>query len=126
MEFEGREPIYLQISNLVCENIITGVWKEGDRIPSIRELAVDAEVNPNTVMRAYAHLQERGIIQNRRGIGYFAADSAAARRIKRDEFVAAELPRLFKAMELLDIDFEEIAGHHARYRAGSGQRGGKE
>jgi DNA-binding transcriptional regulator YhcF (GntR family) len=124
MEFEGKQPIYLQISDLVCENIITREWEEGGRIPSVRELAVETEVNPNTIMRTYAHLQDRQIIENRRGIGYFVAAAAAerTRAMKREEFIDRDLPRLFRTMELLGIDVEELRGHHERYRAAAGTK----
>ena len=68
MEFPGNQPIYLQIADNLCENILRKEWKEEDRIPSVRDLAVQFEVNPNTVQRAYTWLQEKDIIANRRGI----------------------------------------------------------
>ena len=73
----------------MCENILRRVWHGGDRIPSIRELAMDVQVNPNTVTRTYAYLQDQGIIFNRRGIGYFVADRAyhEARELKRRSFI---------------------------------------
>lgn len=120
MQFEPTQPIYLQISALVCENILLGTWKEEDRIPSIREMAVETEVNPNTVMRTYTHLQDREIIQNKRGIGYFVTQGAVdrTRSIKREEFVAHELPRMFRTMELLGMTLRELREYHQRYREG--------
>ena len=56
----------LPADDYLCENILRRLWQSGDRIPSIRELAMDVQVNPNTVTR-YAYLQDRGIIYNRRG-----------------------------------------------------------
>ncbi|MEX1302542.1 MAG: GntR family transcriptional regulator, partial [Desulfotignum sp.] len=73
MEFQKKDAIYLQIADLMCERILLEDWQENNRIPSVREMAVDLEVNPNTVMRAYAFLQQQGIIFNKRGIGYFVA-----------------------------------------------------
>ncbi|MFO8064597.1 MAG: GntR family transcriptional regulator [Spirochaetia bacterium] len=110
MQFSSGQSIYLQISDYICEKILRGDWKEGDRIPSIRETAVSVEVNPNTVTRAYSVLQDQGIIQNQRGIGYFVAPGgeAATAAVKRREFIAQELPRLVKTMELLGMTFEEL------------------
>lgn len=54
MDFEKKDAIYLQIADLICERILAGDWVEGERIPSVRELAVDLEVNPNTLMRICA------------------------------------------------------------------------
>ncbi len=120
MQFEPTQPIYLQISALVYENILLGTWKEEDRIPSIREMAVETEVNPNTVMRTYAHLQDREIIQNKRGIGYFVTQGAVdrTREIKREEFVAHELPRVFRTMDLLGMTLGELREYHQTYREG--------
>ena len=79
MEFRQNRPIYLQIADLIADDILNGKWQPGARIPSVRELSVSVEVNPNTAMRAYAYLQDQGIIVNRRGIGYFAAQGAVQR-----------------------------------------------
>ena len=57
MDFKETQAIYLQIVDLVCDHIVTGKWKAQERIPSVRELGVQLEVNPNTVMRAYDYLQ---------------------------------------------------------------------
>ena len=108
--FRPPTSIYLQIADLVCERILLRAWKEGDRIPSVRDLAVELQVNPNTVMRAYAELQEKGIISNQRGVGYFVGPESRAKAlaIKREEFFRAELPRMFKTLELLVVGWSEL------------------
>jgi DNA-binding transcriptional regulator YhcF (GntR family) len=110
MEFRERQGIYMQIGDYICENILRKQWVQGDRIPSIREMSVSMEVNPNTVMRSYNYLQERGVIFNKRGIGYFVADNAYAKtlELKKKGFVKHELPRLFNTMDLLDLSFEDL------------------
>lgn len=110
MEFRENQAIYLQIADLMCENILAGVWKPGDRIPSIRELAETTEVNPNTVMRTFGYMEEQGIIHNQRGIGFFLAPDAyeTTRELKRKSFVSRDLPRIFRTMELLRLGFEEL------------------
>ena len=74
MDFKETQAIYLQIVDLVCDHIVTGKWKAQERIPSVRELGVQLEVNPNTVMRAYDYLQAREIICNKRGVGLLNPD----------------------------------------------------
>ena len=59
MKFDDNKAIYLQISDLICENILEGKWNEGYRIPSVRDMAVSLEVNPNTVSRTYALLESK-------------------------------------------------------------------
>lgn len=120
MEFTETQAIYQQLADHVCEMILRGVWPEGERIPSVRELAMELEVNPNTVNKAYAYLQDRELIHNQRGIGYFVSDSAHARtrQMKREEFFSEELPRVFRMMDLLDVSPEEIVRQYESYREG--------
>ena len=74
MNFNTDKPIYLQIVDVICDRILSGELKGGDRIPSVREYGADIGVNPNTMMRSYEKLTADGIIFNKRGIGYFVAD----------------------------------------------------
>jgi DNA-binding transcriptional regulator YhcF (GntR family) len=119
MEFSHDGAIYQQIADHLCERILAGEWKEGERIPSVRELAEDIRVNPNTVIRSYGWLQELGIIHTQRGLGYFVAPEARARTLemKRQSFVARELPRIFKTMELLGMSCDEMARLHEERKA---------
>ena len=110
MEFQKKDAIYLQIADLMCERILTRDWPENERIPSVRELAVDLEVNPNTVMRAYAYLQDREIIYNKRGIGYFVAQKGMhiTRGLLKSNFIRVDLPHVFKTLDLLDMNLDEL------------------
>ena len=110
MEFRERQAIYLQIGDYICENILRKEWEQGDRIPSIRELSVSIEVNPNTVMRTYSYLQDRGIIYNKRGIGYFVAENAYEKtlELKKQSFIKRELPHLFNTMDLLELSLDDL------------------
>jgi DNA-binding transcriptional regulator YhcF (GntR family) len=124
MQFASGQSIYLQISDYMAENILRGDWAEGDRIPSVREMAVRVEVNPNTVQRSYAVLQDEGIIRNQRGIGYFVAEGGrqATAAMKRREFIREELPRVFRTMQLLGMSFGELAELYEQYRNEEDQR----
>jgi len=117
MEFHKKKPIYLQIGDIIFENILTQKWKGSDKIPSVREMAVLLEVNPNTVMRTYAYLQDQNIIYNKRGIGYFIAQDAREQTltIKKEEFITSEMPYIFKSMKLLNISIDDIAGYLKDY-----------
>ena len=118
MEFRRYQAIYLQISDFICENILLKKWKEGDKIPSIREMAVSIEVNPNTVMRTYSYLQEKGIIFNKRGIGYFVDDGAyeKTRNLKKEDFVSHELPRFFRTMDMLKLNLNNLKQFYEKHR----------
>jgi DNA-binding transcriptional regulator YhcF (GntR family) len=66
MNFRDQQAIYLQIADYVCENILLKKWPAGEKLISIRDLAVEIQVNPNTVQRAYDFLQQKDIISNKR------------------------------------------------------------
>ena len=116
MEFSEPKGIYLQIADQIRERILRGEWKTGERIPSIRELAVELGVNPNTVTKSYQKLLERELISNQRGRGYFVSENAAERALSemKEEFRREELPRIIGAMRILGIGMEEIAGPLSR------------
>lgn len=113
MEFSETKGIYQQIADQIRERILQGEWQAGERIPSIRELAIDLGVNPNTVTKSYQALMDREIIENQRGRGYFVSTNATSTILEelRIEFVRDELPRLFRAMRILDIGIEELANY---------------
>lgn len=117
MEFNDNQPIYIQIADRFCENILLKKWNAGDRIPSVREMAVNIEVNPNTVMRTFNYLQDKGIIFNKRGIGYFVADDGfdKTRLLRKNDFVARELPGFFKAMTLLNLTMDDVHKYYQQY-----------
>ncbi|MEG1572854.1 MAG: GntR family transcriptional regulator [Bacteroidales bacterium] len=117
MEFNQDKPIYLQITNYICEQILKQTWQENERIPSVRNLSVDLAVNPNTIMRAYEQLDKFEIIFNKRGIGFFVQPNAN-KNIKilyRKEFLEDELPSVFQKMELLEISMDEIGIQYNMY-----------
>jgi DNA-binding transcriptional regulator YhcF (GntR family) len=117
MEFVDNSAIYLQIADHFCENILLEKWKPGDRIPSVREMAVSIEVNPNTVMRTFNYLQDKGIIFNKRGIGYFVTEDGyqKTKALLKEVFVNHELPGLFKAMNLLNLTMEDVNTYYRQF-----------
>jgi DNA-binding transcriptional regulator YhcF (GntR family) len=117
MDFREQQAIYLQIADYVSENILLKKWPPGQRMISIRDLAVTIEVNPNTVQRSYDFLQQKGIISNRRGIGYFVEEDAEKkiRAYRRELFMANDLPHLFKNLFLLDIPMKDVEAKYKKY-----------
>ncbi len=110
MEFNSNRPIYVQICDSICEQILSGHLEPDSRIPSVREYGAEIGVNPNTVMRSYEKLTNEGIIYNRRGIGYFISPDAKGIVLDsmRMEFIENELPQILKRMKLLGISMEDI------------------
>ena len=110
MKFNKPKAIYMQIADFIIENILATELKGGDRIQSVREMAAQVEVNPNTVARTFSYLQEKEIIFNKRGVGYFVAEDALdkTKKLKKEAFIKHYLPEVFKMMELLGISFEDL------------------
>ena len=110
MEFSRPKGIYQQIADQVQERIAVGEWPAGQRIPSVREMAVNMGVNPNTVARSYQALLDSLVIENRRGIGYFVAETAQEKVMNelKAQFVNNELPQFFDMMKKLSIGIEEL------------------
>ncbi len=117
MQFRESASIYLQIADYVCEKILLKQWKVEERIPSVRELASQLEVNPNTVMRTYDFLQQQEIIYNQRGIGFFVSPHAVKNAIhyRKKEFMEKELPGFFRNLYLLDMDVEDLKKNYEKF-----------
>jgi DNA-binding transcriptional regulator YhcF (GntR family) len=119
MDFRDKQAIYLQIAEYVSEQILLNRWPVGEKIPSVRELAAELEVNPNTVMRTYEFLSQKAVIANKRGIGYFPNPDAndRIRDYRREQFLENDLPVFFKNLYLLGIDLSEIETRYEQYVA---------
>ena len=110
MEFKEQKAIYLQIAEHVCDEILSGKYHEGDKLPSVRELAMEAEVNVNTVARSLEWLQLKGVACTKRGLGNFVAEGGAhaVETLRREEFFTEQLPDLFRVMRALGVSIEEV------------------
>ncbi|GAB2715269.1 GntR family transcriptional regulator [Hymenobacter frigidus] len=117
MDFKNNEAIYLQIAGYVSELILRGKWPPDFKIPSVRELAADLQVNPNTVMRTYELLQSQEVLYNKRGIGFFVAPAAAEQVLaqRRERFLTQELPDVFATMRLLGIGLPEVQRRYEEF-----------
>lgn len=117
MNFNTNQSIFIQIADRVCDWVLSGEYQADARIPSVRELAVEMEVNPNTVMRSFERLQANDIIYNKRGIGYFIASDAEKkiRKMRHNQFVDEVLPSVFKEMHLLGVNLSELTEAYHLY-----------
>lgn len=118
MDFRDNEAIYLQIAAYVSENITLDKWPAEQKIPSVRDLAVELQVNPNTVARTYDFLQNQEVIFNKRGIGYFVNADAKSKvkSYRKERFLQQELPEFFKNIFLLDISLAEIEKRYQEFK----------
>ena len=104
------DPIYIQMADRLCDEILSGVYQDDDRIPSVREYAVLLEVNTNTAVKAYEQLAREEVIYNKRGLGYFVTPGAKKQilKVRKQEFMKERLPELFRQMQLLGITLEDV------------------
>jgi GntR family transcriptional regulator len=117
VEFKQPQAIYMQIADYISEKILRGDWMVDSKIPSIRELAVEIEVNPNTVAKAYDYLEVKHIIYTQRGIGYFVAKGADDIIIgqKKERFFQEDMPEFFKALQFLRIDINDFGKFYKEF-----------
>lgn len=110
MMFSGEKPIYLQMADRLCDEILAGKYQNDDRIPSVREYAVMLEVNANTAVKAYDELARENIIYNKRGMGYYVTPGAKQQILqeRKKAFLKEHLPELFRQMRLLGIDIKDV------------------
>lgn len=103
MEFDVNRPIYLQIYDTICDQVLSGVLVPDGRIPSVREYGAQLGVNPNTIMRTYEKLTTDGIIYNKRGLGFFISQDAREKVLeyKKTEFVNETVPKIRRQLQLL-------------------------
>lgn len=110
MDFKSTKGIYLQIVDNLCQQILQGQLKLGDRVASVRDLAAEFEVNHNTVMRAYSNLQEAGIFDNKRGIGFFVSEKALEliKQTEKANFFNQDLPDFLLKVKLLQLNSADL------------------
>ena len=112
MEFEWNDsqPIYRQLRDRVVAMILDGVLKEGDPLPSVRNVAAEYRVNPLTVLKGYQQLVDEGLVETRRGRGMFI--NAGARSLllqgERQKFLDEEWPRVQATIQRLGLRAEEL------------------
>src|SRR5512135_2841809 len=109
-EWNDSQPIYRQLRDRVVAMILDGVLKEGDPLPSVRNVAAEYRVNPLTVLKGYQQLVEEGLVESRRGLGMFINAGARALLLQseRRKFLAEEWPRIQESIQRLGLTAEEL------------------
>lgn len=113
IDFKATKGIFQQIADNISHQILDGKLPPGERVPSVRDLAVEFEVNRNTLLRTYSILEELGIIINKRGIGFFVAENAVKiiRENEKKTFFKNDLPDFLhkvKLLKLTETDLSEL------------------
>ncbi|GHT08896.1 GntR family transcriptional regulator [Bacteroidia bacterium] len=111
IDFKSTKGIFLQIAENICHQILEGKLPPGERVPSVRDLAADFEVNRNTVLRTYALLDESGVFENKRGIGFFVSENAVEmiRSTEKKEFFQNDLPEFIQKIKLLKLNENDLS-----------------
>ena len=109
-EWNDSQPIYRQLRDHVVAMILDGVLKEGDPLPSVRNVAAEHRVNPLTVLKGYQELVDEQLVETRRGLGMFVKDGARNLLLKgeRKKFLAQEWPRVAAIIQRLGITPREL------------------
>ncbi len=105
--FDSNTPIYLQLVKLFTIRIAGGQWKPGDRVVSVRDLAVEYQVNPNTVQRALAELERQGLVYTERTSGRYITKEDANVQAARSRLVNTEVVNFVKQMKQLGYNREQ-------------------
>ena len=118
MNFNDNKPIYLQIAESLMDSIVCGDLPDETRLPSVRDYAIEAGVNPNTVMRTFVWLQQQELIYMKRGIGYFVAPNASVKilQMRKEYFFAHEANYFFDRLAQFGITPEQLGRDYAEYR----------
>jgi len=111
IEWNDKQPIYLQLRELVIERVMDGSFAEGDAVPSVRQVSSDYQINHLTVARAYQELVEAGLLEKRRGLGMFVVPGARSllTRAEQKKFINDELPAFAQRVLALGMDLDEVA-----------------
>ncbi len=109
-QWDDNQPIYWQLRERTVAAILDGTLDEGQPIPSVRQVAVDFQVNPLTVSKAYQSLVDDGIIEKRRGVGMFVCDGARRQLMasERKRFISEDWPRLAARLAQLGLRIEDL------------------
>ncbi len=123
-EWNDSQPIYRQIRDRVVAMMLDGVLKEGDPLPSVRNVAVEYRVNPLTVLKGYQQLVDEQLVETKRGLGMFIKPGARNLLLEgeRQKFLSEEWPRVYATMQRLGLRPEELLDAAARRRSTADSR----
>lgn len=109
-QWNDKEPIYLQLKDLIRDMILSGDLKEGDSLPSVRQVAMDYKVNPITVSKSYQILVEEELVEKKRGLGMFVQEGAS-RKLQfneNEQFINEDWPKILTKIKHLNVDTNQL------------------
>ena len=116
--WNDNTPIYRQLRDRVVAMILDGVLKQGDPLPSVRQVAADFQLNPITVSKAYQELVDEQLVEKRRGIGMYVTEGArdVLLRSERERFLTEEWPLLKERLQRLGLDIAQLMDEDTKKR----------
>ena len=116
--WNDNAPIYRQLRDRVVAMILDGVLKQGDALPSVRQVAADFQLNPITVSKAYQELVDEQLVEKRRGLGMYVTEGArdALMRSERDRFLTEEWPMLYARLKRMNLDLSTLMAQRRTQR----------
>jgi GntR family transcriptional regulator len=125
VNWNDNSPIYRQLRDRVVAMILDGVLKQGDALPSVRQVAADFQLNPITVSKAYQELVDEALVEKRRGLGMYVTEGARMQLLKneRQRFLREEWPALRERMQRLGLSPGDLWEREAEASAGSTEQG---
>jgi len=121
--FKTNQPIYAQIVGRLCRQLVRRELQAGDKLPSVRDMAVQSGVNPNTIQRVYAELERQEIAETRRGLGTFITESKSRLRQMREELKNEQIVNFIADMKDMGFGPDEIVEGVRKELANSKERG---
>jgi GntR family transcriptional regulator len=118
-EFDTTKPIYIQIMEKINKKIVRNEWKAGDKLPSVREMAVETGVNPNTIQRTYSELERMGIVETRRGQGTFVTENVEVIERLREQLKRDIVADFIRNMTELGFTLDDMIASLKNYRGES-------
>ena len=106
--FDRERPIYVQIAERIKNRVLSGRYKPGEKLPSVRDLAMEMSVNPNTVQRAMAELEREGVLFSKRTVGRYISEDEELLGRFRQRMIAEEAEAFLNRLKDLGISREEI------------------
>ncbi|ODW36520.1 GntR family transcriptional regulator [Vibrio parahaemolyticus] len=108
--WHDRQPIFRQLADQITQQILQGVWKEGEALPSVRSISADLKINHLTVMKGYQLLVDEGLVEKKRGQGMFVAQGAIQklRSAEKARFLEQQIPQIADTLQRLDMSVDEL------------------
>ena len=108
--WHDRQPIFRQLADQITQQILQGIWQEGQALPSVRSVSADMKINHLTVMKGYQLLVDDGLVEKRRGQGMFVTHGATLKLLadEKARFLQQQIPQIAATLQHLDMSLSEF------------------